>query len=175
MRKKMALTIGLVSIISLFIMGCENKNKTSVQQNEVAPATTSQQAVATNAVQATNKDEYSTYVGKWVDESRKDDYNTNGGTTLAINEERDGTIAGEIRTLDMKNGNCAIIDLNGAEINDNVIKTTFTDDYWGNSGLVTIEFQGDKIVANISMSSPQPHSDEFQIQTGRIVFVKSTN
>lgn len=175
MKRKVALTIGLVSIISLFIIGCENKNNTAVQQNEDTATTTSQQVVTTNVEKDTNKDEYSTYVGKWIDESCKDDYISKGGTTLAIDEERDGTIAGEIKTLNMKNGNCAVIDLNGAEIKDKVIRTTFIDDNWGNSGTATIEFQGDKIIATISMSNPKPHSDEFQIQTGRIVFVKTTN
>jgi hypothetical protein len=157
------------------MVGCENKKTTTDQQNEVEASTSVQRDVATTSAQVTKKDEYSTYVGKWVDEDCKVEYNSKGGTTLTIDEELDRTIAGEIKTLDIKNGNCAVIDLNGAEIKDKVIKTTFIDDNWGNSGMATLEFQGDKIVANISMSNPKLHSDEFQIQTGRIVFVKADN
>lgn len=137
MKKKMKTIILGLLIIILSLGGCG-----SDKQND--------EADISNNLEESEVD-YSIYNGYWsVDGLTHEEIVTLGGAELKCSIEENNVFKGSIFTQQASTERFASIDNITGKINDNKLYYQFTDDGFGNSGTLQLQFLEDSITAEIS-------------------------
>ncbi|MCT4619813.1 MAG: hypothetical protein N4A62_10550 [Marinisporobacter sp.] len=162
----------IIIVLCIFIITFGGISGCGKNTNEVNVETTKKE-INENA-----QIDYSKYLGSWMVEDEDTKLVSSlvgifGGTTLEIEEIKDGKIKGALYTIQGSPSNRTADISFEASIEDKVFETDFIDT-WENEGNAKFILKDEEIVAQIEMTKPSEIA-MWGIQQGELVFKKEKN
>lgn len=170
MNKKALLSLFIT--VSIAAAGCGSKKVSSRQASE--NNNTNSNVSSTSSVLVSkpdSKDDYSKYSGDWVTENRIK-YDLNYGIYLSINTDKDGSLKGTISNCTNRVTHISNVDIKG-KIENNNFKTTFSEDGWGHSGTIEMNFKDSKIILNIKYNDGKSGNSDWGIGEGNYILINN--
>lgn len=181
-RKKLVI-ISLL-LIGAFTTACGNnqnkdqtlKNTSNESASTLSPNTNSNTKTKNTETGSSDKSnvntDYSSYSGTWVTESNlKNDYKY--GTIADLNIDKSGNVKGQISSTTENLTHIANVDVHG-KIENNKFIYNFTEDNWGHSGDIKLDFKENQIALTINYNSKSSKDNLWGIGQGTFILIKNT-
>ncbi len=177
-RKKAAIIF--ILIIGVLAAACSNnqnkdhplKESAGTQNHDTSSNTGTKNTETSGSDKSNVNLDYSSYSGTWVTESNlKNDYKY--GTVADLNVDKSGNIKGQIGSSTENLTHIANVDIQG-KIENNKFTYNFTEDNWGHSGDIKLDFKENQITLTIKYNSESSKDNLWGIGEGTFDLIKNT-
>lgn len=173
-RRTMAVILISMSILAA---GCGSNPQKTQAVNSMTKAADSVQKSSGAEVNNSSGTEtesqstdYTSYSGSWLLEtSVKQDYIY--GIGMSINVNKDGDVQGQIGNASDNASHIANVDIKG-KIQNNKLSCNFSEDGWGHSGTVNLQFTGSKAIMTIKYKTSSSSDNLWGIGEGTFTLLK---